>query len=230
MPGSNTTRGWPSCFIGLIVLLGILVGALPVHADNPQQTQQALLRAQGLLKKIAQQKSLAEAELAKLRGELAGKEKALANKATEVEAQNSALAQAEAGISAAGQRNVALTGNLERTKERLGKTVDKLREVADTYKETRAKLQETEAARQTLAAQLAVTTKDLQDAEKKNLSLYQMNRDLLSQYKEKSAWDAVRQREPFTGISEVTSENQVQAVEDRLYEQLRDMNIEAAEK
>ena len=81
-----------------------------------------------------------------------------------------------------------------------------------------------------MAAQLAVTTKELQDAEKKNLSLYQVNRELLSQYKEKSAWDALRQREPFTGISEVASENEVQAVEDRLYEQLRDINIEAAEK
>lgn len=225
------TRPFVGPLMSMAALLCLLASPLPVEAENtPQQTQQALIKAQGLLKQVAQQKALAEAELAKLRGELAGKEKALANREREVEAQKTALAQAEAGISAAGQRNASLTGSLERTQDRLGKTTDKLREVAGQYKDTRAKLQETNAAKQTLETQLAATTKELQDAEKKNLSLYEVNRELLGKYQQKSAWDALRQREPFTGINGVAIENQVQDVEDRMYEQLRDINVEAAEQ
>ena len=175
MPSFN--HRWASVFGCLGVLLCLLTSARPALADSPQQTQQALLKAQGLLKQIAQQKSLAEAELAKLRGELAGKEKALTTKEHEIEAQKKILAQAEAGVSAAGQRNASLTNNLERTKVRLEKTTAKLHEVAGMYKETRAKLQATDAARQTFEAQLAATTKELQDADQKNLALDQANQE-----------------------------------------------------
>jgi chromosome segregation ATPase len=179
---------------------------------------------------VAQQKALAEADLAKLRGELAAKDKALGKREGEVEAQKAALAQADASLSSAGQRSAALAGNLEKTRTRLDQTTAKLREVAGMYKETRAKLQETEGARVTLEAQLSETTRQLQDAEKKNLALYQINRELLSQYQEKSVWDALRQREPLTGISAVAIENKAQDIADRMYDQLREVNVEAAEK
>ncbi len=227
MPNFNRV-GITSLWLG--VLLTLFANMHPALADNPQQTQQALLKAQGLLKQIAQQKSLAEAELAKLRGELAGTEKALAKKESEVETQKMSLAQVEAGLSAASQRSAALVGNLERSKVRLDQTTDKLHEVAGMYKATRAKLQEADAARQTLVTQLAVSTKELQDAEKKNLALYQLNQTLLSQYQQKSVWDALRQREPFTGIGKVTVENQVQDLEDRNYQQVRTVNADGAEK
>ncbi len=228
MPSSK--RVWATHYVCFGVLLCLLANARPALAENPQQTQQALLKAQGLLKQIAQQKSLAEAELAKLRGELAGKEKALAKIESMAESQKQSLTQAEASLSAASQRSAALTGNLERTKTRLDQTTDKLREVAGMYKTTRTKLQETEATRQTVEAQLAATTTALQDAEKKNLALYELNRELSARYAEKSVWDTLRQREPFTGIGQVATENQAQDIEDRNYEQLREVNVEAAEK
>jgi chromosome segregation ATPase len=228
MPSSKRVR--TGLFIWVGALLCLLANARPALAETPQQTQQALLKAQGLLKQIAQQKSLAEAELAKLRGELAGKEKALAKIERMAETQKISLTQAEVSLSAASQRSTALTGNLERTKARLEQTTDKLREVAGMYKATRAKLQATEAARQTVEAQLASTTTALQDAEKKNLALYALNRELSAQYADKSVWDTLRQREPFTGIGQVATENQAQDIEDRNYEQLREINVEAADK
>jgi chromosome segregation ATPase len=215
------------------VLLALFLGTFsltPCHAADPQQLQQALMKAQGLLRQIAQQKAAAEAELAKLRVELAGKEKALRRTESEIETQKTELAQTAASLSAASGRASALDGSLTRTKGRLAKTEDKLREVAGMYKDTRAKLQQTEAEREALELQLADTRKELADAEKKNLALYETNTELLAQYRGKSAWDAIRQREPFTGIRDVSVENQVQGYEDRMYEQLREVNMGAAER
>lgn len=215
----------------MVLLVTCLTGTANVaQAADPQQTQQALMKAQGLLKQIAQQKAAAEAELAKLRGELAGKDKALQRTESEVEAQKTELAQSAASLSAASSRASALDGNLARTKDRLAKTEDKLREVAGMYKDTRAKLNQTEAERQSLEEQLAATRKELADAEKKNLALYEVNTELLAQYRGKTVWDAIKQREPLTGIRDVSVENQVQDYEDRMYEQLREVNVGAAER
>lgn len=221
---TNTLRGAVLCVC-------VMAAVAPCSsAENRQQVQQALLKAQSLLKQVAQQKAQAEAELAKLRGELAGKDRALQRSTSEVEAQKAALAQAEAGLSAAGRRSDALSGSLAKTQMRLEQTTAKLREVAGMYRETRAKLQQAEAARDDLAAQLAETSRQLQDAEDKNLALYKVNRELMVRYQRKSAWDALRQAEPFSGIRGVAIENELQDYEDRMYEQLREVNVEAAEQ
>jgi len=98
------------------------------------------------------------------------------------------------------------------------------------FKETRAKLRQTEDERESLADQLAETTRQLQDAEKKNLALYEVNRELLQRYSDKSMLDALRQGEPFTGIGGVAVENEIQDYEDRMAEQLREVNVEATEQ
>ena len=203
----------------------LLAVSVVTHAEGgAQQTQQALLKAQGLLKQLAQQRAQAEAEVARLRGELAGKERALAQATAAAETGASALKAAETTITAATRREAALAGKLEKTQTRLKLTDAKLHEVADLYKAMRNQQAETEAARQALEATLATTSTALNEAETHNLALYQINRELLEQYQHKSAWDALRQREPLTGIASVAAENAAQDVEDRLAEELLPVN------
>lgn len=210
----------------LLVLLAFGAGA---HADSGQQTQQALQKAQGLLKQIAQQKAQAEAEVARLRGDLAGKEKALAVATAAADTRAAALSEAEATIGAASRREAGLARKLERTRTRLEQTDAKLREVAELFKAMRTRHAEAEAARQDLADRLESTSAQLRDAESRNLALYRLNEELLDQYQQKSAWDAVRQREPFTGIAGVAVENAAQDYEDRMADELLPVNEAAAE-
>ncbi|MGD9601213.1 MAG: hypothetical protein AB7Q76_16855 [Gammaproteobacteria bacterium] len=217
-----------SCrFIGLLLgAMLVLTGGSALAADP----QQALLKAQGLLKQVAQQKAAAEAELAKLRGELAGKERTLTRLEEETRTQSATLAEREAGLARATAQGEALSARLAKTETRLEQTTAKLREVAGMYKDTRRELAETVAARDTLTAELAAVRKELADAEKKNRALYEVNAELLAEYRGKSAWDALRQAEPFSGIDGVAVENRIQDYEDRMAEQLRDVNVEAAER
>ena len=54
------------------------------------------------------------------------------------------------------------------------------------------------------------------ECEHKNLLLYQANMELLKKYQNKSAWDALVQKEPFTGIEKVRIDNVLQEYRDRL--------------
>ncbi len=225
MRGSNVKSTRRLAIINTALLSALLITSGAAQAEGGvQQTQQALLKAQGLLKQLAQQRAQAEAEVARLRGELAGKERALAQATAAAETGATALKTAEASIAAGTRRETGLASKLEKTQTRLKLTDAKLHEVADLYKAMRTQQAETETARQTLEATLATTSAALHEAETHNLALYQMNRELLEQYQHKSAWDALRQREPLTGIASVAVENAVQDAEDRMAEELLPVN------
>ena len=65
------------------------------------------------------------------------------------------------------------------------------------------------------------------DADKKNLALYQTNRQLIAKYQQKSRWTALLQKEPFVGFKQVEIENQAQAFEHDNAEQLRNTQQDA---
>jgi chromosome segregation ATPase len=52
--------------------------------------------------------------------------------------------------------------------------------------------------------------------EQKNLKLYQLNRDILTQYRDKNVLGALTQAEPLTGIESVRMENILQEYRDKL--------------
>lgn len=213
----------------VLPLVCVLLGSGAVHAQgSPQQAQQALQKAQGLLRQLAQQKAQADAEVARLRGELALKERALGKAEAGAQAREAALAAAESAVTQGGRREAGLSRDLERTRSRLEQTTAKLREVAQMFKDMRARHAEAEAAREDLAARLATIETALREAEARNLALYRLNQDVVHQYADKSVLDALRQREPFTGIANVAVENAVQDMEDRLAAELLPVNDAAA--
>ncbi len=206
---------------GLALLLCALLSGGAGAQQTPDQTAQALARAQSLLRQIAQEKATMEAEVAKLRADNARLAQRLALAAAQAEERTAALA-------AQTRTSAAVGGKLERTAARLAQTTDKLREVVARYKAQAGVLRATEAARDELAAQLAATQTELADAERKNLELYKTNKDILRQLSSETAWDRLLAKEPFTGLAHVQRETLVQGFEDRLYEQLREGNLEAA--
>jgi chromosome segregation ATPase len=55
--------------------------------------------------------------------------------------------------------------------------------------------------------------------EAKNLQLYEYSQDLLGRYQKKGVWAALSQKEPVTGLKEVSVENVVQEYRDKLNSQ-----------
>ncbi len=207
-----------------LLLVVSLVSVAPVVAAqqgmSAEQMQQALARAQGLLRQVAQQKAALETEVAGLRVNQAGLEKKL--RVTEIRLEE------RDGDLAASQREAQRTGaRLERSEARLEKIRGQLEEVVTKYRELAALQRQTQAERERLDAELGATRRDLADAQARNRALYETGRELLGLYDGKSAWDSLLQHESVTGLKKVEIQNRVQEIEYRLYDELTDANVSA---
>ena len=91
-------------------------------------------------------------------------------------------------------------------------------------------LRKTEGEREDLKANLDATSRQLDDAEKKNLALYQINRKVLAEFDKEGPWDGLLRKEPFTGLKRVEIENLVQEYEYEMGDQAREVNLDALNK
>lgn len=197
-----------------LVLMPWTAGAQPADPS-----QQALLRAQTLLRQLAQEKATVDAELLKLRAENAQLKKA-------AKATDSALAARTTALESATRETSGVKGRLTRTEQRLERVTGQLRELVAKYKEKAAALRQTETERAELDEQLAATRRQLEDAEKKNLALYELNEEMLTRFAQQGPWDGLLRKEPFSGLKRVEIENLVQDYEDEMGEQLRDSTLQ----
>ncbi len=205
------------------VLLGVLwcmTMPFAVAQQASDQLSQSLARAQSLLRQVAQEKSLLEADIATLRAENTKTAKLLSG--TEAKLDDSA-----AGLGAA-QRDVAtLRSKIERADKRFEKTMQQLRDVVAKYKAQAKALQETTNERDELTTRLQETAAELADSERKNLALYAANVELLQKLGAGNSWTALLRNELVTGIKQVEIENIVQDYEHKLHDNLRQTNVDA---
>lgn len=209
-----------SATIGFCLLVGMTMELSAQTPADPAKLQQALNRAQGLLRQVGQQKATLEVDLAKKTAELGGLKKKLRLAETQLEETTLDLESSER----AGERTSA---HLQRAEETLKKTRGKLQEVVERYKELNKLQQRTEAERQMLAANLENTEAELKDAEGKNLALYKTNMELVDLYRNKTPLTGALQLEPFTGLKNVEVQNRIQDYEYQMFDQLRDTNLQA---
>jgi chromosome segregation ATPase len=205
-----------------IALCLILIGNCDAQqAADPQQTAAALARAQGLLRQLGQQKTQLETDNAMLAADLAGASRRL-------EQATAKLKNLELDLASSERQNERDAGAIERLQSRLEKTTERLREFVEKFKATSQSLAQTQFEKSELEAELARTRAELADAEQKNLALYTANIELLDLYTNKSPLDGILQREPFTGIGKVDVENIREQYEYKMYDEVRDTNLEAA--
>ena len=199
---------------------GVVLALLAASTVNAQEdrSQQALARAQGLLRQVSAQKQELESANVRL--------------VAEVDALKKQLSRAEGGLKEASQnlaseqRKAQRTGGtLESTRDRLTRTEERLREVETTLRTTRATLQERERWLADVEGRLAGVESQLGDSERKNIQLYQANIELLELYRGKGAWTAILQREP-TGLKNVEIENVLQEYRLKLEDSLTQANRE----
>lgn len=219
LAGMRVQAGRPRYATAALAVMLMLGAAAGASAQQPDAAGQALARAQGLLRQLAQEKAALDAEVAKLRAENAKLKKDAGR--TEAE-----LAESQASLESSTREAASVRTKLGGTEKRLERTTGQLREVVGKYKEQALKLRETEAQRNELQANLEATSRQLEDAERKNLALYQINRDVLAEFEKEGPWDGLLRKEPVTGFKQVEIENLVQEYEDRMRDQLRGASLE----
>jgi cell division septum initiation protein DivIVA len=155
--------------------------AFPAMAD-----QNALDRAQYMLRQINTQKVQLEQENSQLKAEIAELKKE----------SDKQLKQQETGNKKLGQAN--------KQKDEL---IQKLR---DKVKETVIALRQSESERLQASKSGETLTTDLKTCAENNHKLVNLNAELVGKYGKKGVWDALVQAEPFTGIEQVAIENIIQ--------------------
>lgn len=84
------------------------------------------------------------------------------------------------------------------------------------YEQLTTAAQKSEAERTKLASESIILERKVQDRERKNLELYKTANEILTRYEKFGLGEALSAKEPFTGITRVKLENQVQDYQDKI--------------
>ncbi|MEQ8663358.1 MAG: hypothetical protein RLW62_21285 [Gammaproteobacteria bacterium] len=197
--------------VGTLLLAGAVAAGAQQAAD-PAQLQQALNRAQGLLRQLAQERTRLEAEVAAGKAALAASERQFAR-------EQRAREELAVELELAARAKSKLDSRLENTGERLARVEERLADVVEKYKALAAEYRDTRAAKAATEDELALTERALDEARTRNEALFQANRELIERYLEKGPWEALLQREPLTGLKQVELENLEQEYRHRIEDQ-----------
>jgi hypothetical protein len=203
-------RKWTATLIGAMLMLTLTGVSFAADTDSRDAREREMLRrAQEALR----QSQTDNSELA--RQKLAAEQK-LQAAAQELEsARNSSKAgtaslRTQLQASAAGQAE--LTRRLEDVNRQLAAlttqhhdTVGQLASRESELKQVRLDLEQSKASGASCEA--------------KNLQLYTYSQELLNRYQKKGVWAALSQKEPLTGLNEVSMENVVQEYREKLKSQ-----------
>lgn len=186
----------------------LLMSANATAAPRGEGGGDALRKAQMLLQKLSTEKVALEKDNLRLADELKKVQ-------SELDATKSSLKSTAQAQVAAQQRNEALT-------QRVRDDGDRIRTLQDTH---RKQIEDARADIRLLRNAVLERDQWITDCQAKNDAMYQTNADLLAAYRDKDAWDALKQSEPVTGLGSVKVENAVQEYRFRL-EDLRTVKFE----
>lgn len=192
----------------IILLLSVSIPAMVTAATPREGSDQALRQAQQLLQKAAAEKAELEKQLAQLHEQLQQTE-------SELKGFRSRTDKLERVNSRAQQRNTELVDRVRADSERMH----------DMQIRYRKQLSDAQADIQLLQSAVQERNAWIEACHNKNAGLYKVNTELLAAYRDKDAWDALRQHEPLTGIGAVQVETEVENFQFRL-EDLRTVKFE----
>jgi chromosome segregation ATPase len=187
----------------LFLLVSLQAGWSWAAAPRGDGDSSQAAKAQYLLRQISAERDAARAENAKLQAEI----EELQEKLDKAESRQTRL---EKSLDSTGDVLDKYKENSEKLRERILKDRERTLELVEKFKDTIKVLRTIEHDKSTLQASLDQREQRLQECEAKNLKMYQANLDLLDQYENKGAWDALMQKEPVTGLKRVEVENIVE--------------------
>jgi chromosome segregation ATPase len=193
-------RGFGCCCLTAWLVIPGVPSALAQQAADPAAVQQALNRAQGLLRQLAEQRSQLEADNAAAQARLARLERDLARERRRGE-------ELATDLELAARDKAALDRRFDGTSRRLEQVEARLVEVVAKYKALAGEHRTLQGAHDELTDRQAQTEAALADARQRNRELYTINHEILDRYMDKGTWTDFLQREPLLGLKQVEAEN-----------------------
>ncbi len=203
-------RKQTATLIGAMLMLALTGVAFAADTDTRDAREREMLRrAQEALRQSQSDNSqLARAKLdAEQKLKAASEELATARNSSKA---GTASLRTQLQASAAAQAE--LTRKLEDASRQLGALTTQHR---DTEGQLASRESELKRVRQDLEQSKAAGA----SCEAKNLQLFEYSQELLSRYQKKGVWAALGQKEPLTGLNEVSMENVVQEYREKLKSQ-----------
>jgi chromosome segregation ATPase len=105
---------------------------------------------------------------------------------------------------------------LEAKQREFDETKQSLAKWKAAYEQIQTAAQKSEAERTKLASEAIILKRKVEDRERKNLELYKTANEVLTRYEKFGLGEALSAKEPFTGITRVKLESQVQDYEDKI--------------
>ena len=197
----------PSHFL-LLVLLGLSVAA-SVQADTASRERHFLRRMQIMQRQMSEQNAALQKERDDLAAQLRAAQASVASLKEKSQRESGKAQGLEKSLQAQHRENAGLAQQLTEAQQ----TLANLRQ---EHESTLATLKASDDDNHKLTVLGGEQRRQIADCENKNRLLYQANTQLLEKYRDKSAWDALAQKEPFTGIEKVSIDNVLQEYRDKL--------------
>lgn len=196
-----------------------LLMCMAVAAPHAEASDKKASREREALRRVQQQLSQAQGDLAAAEQEKARLAADLEKAQASSKAEAGKVASLQHGLGTSKQQLTAVTGELAQVKEILATTAQQLAETRKTLAETTQTLQQTEAAKRNLETVKASNERDIASCERKNLALYEVGRSLMDRFEHKTCGEILVEKEPFSGIRKVETENLMEEYRDKLDDQ-----------
>ena len=201
----------------LLVLLG---SALPSTAQAPAGAEEKLREA---LKGVTLQLRTAQSEAATANAEKAAadaKNTELAAQVEKMSKQLAALSREKAdAMEAAARMQANLEGKLTAKQEELTQFQKSLGKWKAAHSQISDLAKKKETARAGFATKNAALERRVADLRTRNTALFTTGNEILDRYRKFSLGEAIAAREPFTGLTRVKLQNQLQEYGDKLLDQ-----------
>lgn len=200
----------------LSLALMLCLAGVAVHAEASDKKAS---REREALRRVQQQLSQVQGQIASLEQEK-GK---LAEDLDKVQASSkvveSKAARLQGELNAGKQQQTSLTQELVLAKEALATAAQNLAETRKTLSEITLALQQAAAEKRDLEAIKVRNERDMASCERRNLALYEVGRSLMFRFEHKTCGETLAQKEPFTGLKKVETENLLEEYRDKLDDQ-----------
>lgn len=204
----------------VLVLMGT---ALPTSAQAPSPEEAKLRDA---LKGVTVQLRAAESEKAVAVAEKAAAEQKNADLTAQVEKLSKSLTTLSKDKAEAEEKAAATQANLEGILAKKQEELTAYQKSLDKWKAAHSQISDIakkkEAARSDFETKNAALERRVSDLRSRNLSLFTTANEILDRYRKFGLGQAISAREPFTGLTKVKLQNQVQEYSDKLLDNTAD--------
>jgi len=181
----------------VLTIAGTCLLAAPANADDAR-LKQMLQTLTGRLRAAETERNTLLSDKAQLEQE----KKTLTSK---VDALNKQAAEDKANLD-----------TLDAKQKELDDAKESLAKWKAAYEQIQTAAQKADAERSKFASEAIILKRKVDDRERKNLELFKTANEILTRYEKFGLGEALSAKEPFTGITRVKLENQVQDYQDKI--------------